>query len=172
MTKPAVTLFLALSLVSCQATSVSAVVDADESVRAPLFAAVAGLEGRWEGQMSDGSTVVHEFAVTANGSVVREIVFPGTPTEMTNMYVLDGNVLTMTHYCAAGNQPRMRASSIEGGRLVFEPVSVSDLNSEDEVYMGAMTLVLVDADHMQQDWTSFTGGEAGERMSMELTRVR
>ncbi len=45
-------------------------------------------------------------------------MYPGMEHEMTNMYTLDGNTLVMTHYCAGGNQPRMRATGVENGRVV------------------------------------------------------
>ena len=74
----------------------------------------------------DGEGIV-EFRVSSNGSAVRELMYPGTEHEMTNMYTLEGNTLVMTHYCAGGNQPHMRASKFENGRLAFEPDGVSDL---------------------------------------------
>ena len=122
------------------------------------MATVAALEGRWTGVAPDGSTGVTEFVVSSSGSAVREIMMPGTENEMTNMYTLDGNALVMTHYCAGGNQPHMRASAIEGNRIVFEPTGVSDLKSEDEVYMGSMTLVIKDADTIEQHWSSYCAG--------------
>jgi hypothetical protein len=49
--------------------------------------------------------------VTAGGSVVHEILFPGQPQEMIAIYTADGPDLVMTHYCVLGNQPRMKADS-------------------------------------------------------------
>ncbi|MEZ6019293.1 MAG: hypothetical protein R3F17_04090 [Planctomycetota bacterium] len=43
---------------------------------------------------------------------MREIMFPGQPFEMTNVYRLDGNDLCVTHFCAVGNQPQMRATAL------------------------------------------------------------
>lgn len=173
------TLALALALGSffaaCQSSPETyTVVAADPAARTPLLEAVAGLEGRWAGLAPDGSTGTTEFQVSSNGSVVREIMLAGTEHEMTNMYTLDGNALVMTHYCAGGNQPHMRATSIEDGRIAFEPVGVSDLKSEDEIYMGAMTLVLQDADTIEQHWSSYKAGEPDDSHTMviELKRVR
>jgi len=169
-TKLALVQTLPLTLLACQSTA--EVVAADEAVRAPLFDAVKSLEGRWEGTGEDGMQLVHEFQVTSNGSVVRELMFPGTPHEMTNMYALDGNSLAMTHYCAAGNQPRMRASAKEGNRIAFHAAGVEDLKSKDDLYMGAMTLVFVDADHIEQHWTAWRGGKVDHSPAFELHRVR
>jgi len=159
------TFALALASTACRATSSShAVVPTDPTVRAPLLDAVASLAGHWKGTAPDGSS---------GGSAVREIMLPATPSEMTNMYTLDGNGLVMTHYCAAGNQPHMRATAIGGDRIVFESVGVSDLKSEDEVYMGAMTLVIRDADHIEQHWYSYRAGVRDESHDMvfEMERI-
>jgi hypothetical protein len=132
---------------------------------------VAGLEGRWQMESPEGPAFI-EFALTAGGSAVRETMFPGTPHEMVNMYTLDGNALTMTHYCAAGNQPHMRADALDGDKLAFRTAGVSDLKSADEHYMGAMTLVLVDEDHIEQHWISLNVPESDHMPAFALTRVR
>jgi len=161
---------LSLSVISCQ--SASRVVQHDADLRTDLFAQVSALEGRWQGEAAEGPMQVTEFSVTSGGSVVREIMMPGEPYEMTNMYSLDGNSLLMTHYCAIGNQPRMRATSSTDGRMVFESEGVSDLKSSDDLYMGSMTLVIKDADHAEQHWTSFKNGEVDSEMIIKLTRVQ
>jgi len=169
--KPTLALSLLVSLAACQSTT-NSLVDADPTSREPLFATMKALDGRWEGTAQDGMEVVHELKVSSNGTAVRELMFPGTPHEMTNMYTLDGNSLVMTHYCAAGNQPHMRAAGIDEGRMVFASDGVSDLKSADEVYMGEMTLVIVDDDHIEQHWKAFHGSELDHEMVFELHRVR
>lgn len=169
---PSLALILVLGCVACQGTAKSHVGPTDPALRKPLFDAVAALEGSWTGVAPDGTEGRTEFSVTSAGSAVRETMMPGTEHEMTNMYTLDGNGLVMTHYCAGGNQPHMRATAVEGNRIVFEPVSVSDLETEDQVYMGAMTLVLIDADHVEQHWSSYKSGEkdGGHDMVIALER--
>ena len=161
---------LALGSIACQSTK-PAVVPAEGQARQALMEAVSALSGTWEGQAPDGSVQRTDFAVIAAGSVVRERMFPGEEHEMENLYALDGDSLWMTHYCAGGNQPRMRAHGITDGRIEFLPEGVSDLNAADEVYMGAMTLVLLDDDHIEQHWTAMTNGEPGDVMVFDLRRV-
>ena len=142
----------------------------DTELRNELFSAVRSLEGTWQSDMGESS-----FAVTSGGSVIRETMFPGQDQEMTNMYALDGNALEMTHYCGAGNQPHMSATSVVDNRIVFEATGVSDLKDTDETYMGAMTLVLVDEDHFEEHWIGMTpSGEIAEEhaMVMEFRRVQ
>ena len=116
----AASLSLSLATLACGCATAPTVVDADPARREALLGAVAALEGRWAGKAADlpeeeGPQPYTEFALTAQGTVVREIMMIGEPHEMTNMYALDGNTLVMTHYCSAGNQPRMRARSRREG---------------------------------------------------------
>lgn len=170
----ALAVLFCLPLGACASTT-PAVVDVDPAMREPLFAAVTALEGRWEGSAEmEGEAVdlVAEFAVSSGGSVVREVMSPGGPFEMTNMYALDGNGLVMTHYCAAGNQPHMRATALEGNRLAFRSEGVSDYKPTDEYYMGEMTLVLVDDDTIEQHWKAFDRDGVGHENVFTLHRVR
>ncbi len=112
---------------------------------------------------------VGTFAVTSGGAVVREVMFPGKPHEMTNMFHMDGQTLVATHYCAGGNQPRMRAKPGKPGELVFKLDSVSNLTSKDTDYMGELTLTRVDANTVKQTWTSFKNGKASP-MTFTLKR--
>jgi len=163
---------LALPLLfACQSSDGGAYPERDAELRSALFDTVAALEGRWELAGPDGPQYI-EFQVSSNGSAVREVMFPGTESEMTNMYTLDGNSLVMTHYCAGGNQPHMRATSLEDGRIAFTAFGVSDLTSPDALYMGDMTLFIRDEDHIEEHWRAFADGEIDHMPAFELTRVR
>ena len=150
--------------------SVTAATELDAELRTALFDAVSSREGEWTGEA--GTTT---FKVSSMGSVVRELMFPGQEFEMTNMYSLDGNGMTMTHDCGNGNQPHMRAVAVEDGRIAFAPAGVSDIDETDASYMGSMTLVIVDEDHFEQHWTGITldGAEDPDHsMVFAFERVR
>lgn len=165
------TLSLSLSALACRSTARHGNAGGDAGQQ--LFATVSGLEGRWEGsQEVDGMQLVHEFHTISAGSVVRETMFPGAPHEMENMYVLDGDALAMTHYCAMGNQPRMCAQELENGRLVFHFDRVDGLATKQGAYMGEMTLVLVDEGHIEEHWRAFKDGKLDHEAVFQLQRVR
>lgn len=134
-----------------------------------MLVTLNSLAGTWECQTPDGPFLV-EFRSTANGSAMHETMMPGTPTEMVNLYTVHGDGVNMTHYCAAGNQPHMRATSIDQGRMAFDSTGVSGLEASDDHYMAAMTLVIIDGDHIEQHWTG--GGQDPDTppMVFELTR--
>lgn len=166
-----------LGLSACQSTCESTCdspltsAEADPAIRAPMWDALKTLEGSWVSTTPYGEGE-HTFEITSAGSVLREIMGPGSEHEMTNMYTLNGNTVSMVHYCGAGNQPHMQASTLEGNRFVFESVSVGDLKASDEHYMGSMTLVIVDEDHAEQYWSSTNNGEVTEMGVFALTRVK
>ena len=53
------------------------------------------------------------YKLTGAGSALVETQFPGTGHEMVSVYHLDGDDLRMTHYCAAGNQPRVKLDRVQ-----------------------------------------------------------
>src|SRR5262245_51156677 len=78
----------------------------------PNLETIKKLAGDWVAVDKDGKPtdkVVSSIRVTAGGSAVREILFPGSDHEMVTMYHQEGPDLILTHYCILGNQPRMRA---------------------------------------------------------------
>ncbi|HRQ72636.1 MAG TPA: hypothetical protein PLU35_06375 [Phycisphaerales bacterium] len=143
---------------------------------AEMFARIAALEGEWEPAADDpGMPYTAVFTVSSAGSVVREIMFPGHAHEMTNLYHMDGPDLVLTHYCAAGNQPRMVAREVretaEGTVYEFDFDSVSNLRPEHDHYMGRMTLTLLHDGTIRQDWRSYDrNGKLTEPTAVALRR--
>lgn len=161
-------------LPACQSTANHEVEPVDQQHRKELFQLVSALEGTWSCADSQGNLSTTRFDVTSGGSVVRETMFPGTPHEMTNMYALDGNALVMTHYCAGGNQPSMRARAMEGNALDFDFESVRDLGGPDETYMGAMTMVFNADGTVEERWSGLKDGQVdpAHGMVFKLKRQR
>ena len=67
------------------------------------------LSGSWEGKGSNGQPVQVAYRLTANGSALMSEI--KSKEDMITMFNLDGERLLMTHYCGAGNQPRMVATA-------------------------------------------------------------
>jgi hypothetical protein len=151
--------------------------NADPAADAALMPALTALQGEWQMQDEAGQWITGTvFTVSSNDSVIREVMFPGTPNEMTNLYHMDGTDAVVTHYCAVGNQPRMVAAGItetpEGPAIDYTFDSVSNLRPEHTHVMGGLRLVFLSDTHIRQDWTSYdpsTGEVAGE-MSFNLMR--
>jgi hypothetical protein len=123
------------------------------------FASIKSLPGTWEGDTRMGPTQV-TFKVTAGGSaVMSEIV--GKQEDMITMFNLDGpNRLVMTHYCAAGNEPRMQASVSPDGKIItFNFVDAMNLATPDTAHMRKLVLTVVDDNHHTEEWTFVDHGK-------------
>lgn len=134
------------------------------------FANIQKLAGNWEGT-AFGMKATAVFAGSSAGSTVREIMAPGGEHEMTNMYHLDGDQIVVTHYCGAGNQPRMVSTMITPGRIVFELDDISNYTGGPHGYMGRLELEFVNKDHVIQHWTNFDSPETGTAV-FDLKRVK
>jgi hypothetical protein len=73
--------------------------------------------------------------------------------DMISMFNLDGDRVLLTHYCAAGNQPRMVASaSPDGKTITFTFLDVTNLAAPDAGHMTRMVLSMPDANHHTEEW--------------------
>ncbi|MFO0985200.1 MAG: hypothetical protein U1E76_26305 [Planctomycetota bacterium] len=140
---------------------------------------IKSLAGVWTGTGGHGEQALPievRYRVTAGGTAVEEIEFAGTDHEMVTLYHLDGDRLMLTHYCTAGNQPRMIAEpwTQEGDRseLRFAFRDATNLRSSDDGHMHAMVLKLATADRLESEWTFFAGGKPVEQARFELTRKK
>ena len=130
------------------------------------FELVKTLVGTWQGskQALDGQeTITVEYALTSRGTAVIERMFPGTPKEMVSIYTQDGHEMVMTHYCALGNQPRMKTSSpVTGNSITMSYIDGTGIHSLQDKHMHELTLTLIDDHHINHEWTVFeTGRKSG-----------
>ncbi len=158
---------------SPETTGPRVVAPASDAQKQELWEPLTKLAGEWTSPDESGKPVtVMVIKVSSNKSIVHATMMPGTPHEMTNVYHLDGPSVVMTHYCAAGNQPRLRATEGKGGTFVFRTDSVTNLKSAEESYMGSMTLKIVDADHFEEDWNSYANGKEEPHVVIPYTRKK
>lgn len=137
-----------------------------------LFDEMKSLAGRWEGTDQDGNPCTSVFNVSSNGSVVRELMFPGEPWEMTNMIHLDDDRLVLTHYCGGGNQPRLvTAWSASPGVITFDLDRVSNLRNASSAFMGHMTLRRTGPDSFTTEWTATERSGSTRKMIFTMRRV-
>ncbi len=119
------------------------------------FDTIKQMPGIWEGKGPGGRAIQVSFKVVSGGSAVMSEILGQGPENMVSMFHLDGgNRLLMTHYCGAGNQPRMQASvSPDGKTITFTFVDATNLATPDAGHMQKMVLTLLDANHHTEDWT-------------------
>lgn len=136
------------------------------------FEKLKKLAGTWvdADAKGDDAKPVSVFRVTAAGSAVVETLFPSQDHEMITVYHLDGDSLMLTHYCAAGNQPRMRASRFVDGKLKMDFAGATNLKSDKDTHMHDALLTFVDDDHFQSEWTHYIQGKADSSVKFNLVR--
>ena len=117
--------------------------------------------------------VVSVIKVTAAGSAVQETLFPGEPHEMVSLYHLDGADLVMTHYCALGNQPRLKADPKSSpNQIHFQFVGGSNLDPAKDMHMHEGTITFVDDDHIEIHGVAWVGGKPAEGHKCDMKLVR
>src|SRR5579863_1909905 len=145
------------------------------------------LSGTWTGQvttvpplsdMGNGSLVQVSMRVTSRGNaLVHEMKAAGTADDPTKydhpvtMFYVDSDRLLLTHYCDAGNRPRMAArSSSDGKTLEFDFLDVA--GSTEYGHMQHAVFTVIDANHHTEDWTFMMPGDKPMRGHMDLQRTK
>jgi hypothetical protein len=149
---------------------------ADDKGKNPAFERLKKLAGEWSGKSDhEGSSTEMKvtYKVTAAGSAVMETLFPGTDHEMVTMYTLDGDKLILTHYCAMGNQPRLKAEKTDDPKkLVFKFVDGTNLNPAKDGHMHEGQIEWVDDDHIVTQWTGYNEGKPVHTAKFDLRRQK
>jgi len=143
------------------------------------------LAGSWEGQvtvvppqpeMGNGSKSVVSLRVTSRGNaLVHEMKEAGKPDDPTRydhpvtMLYLDSDRLLLTHYCDAGNRPRMVARTSPDGKTVeFDFLDVA--GSTQYGHMQHAVFTIIDANHHTEDWTYLMPGDKPVHAHLDLQR--
>jgi hypothetical protein len=151
--------------------ALSATSRADEPVKAapatnPSLEKLKALAGTWVEADKDGKPtdkVVSVIKVTAAGSAVHETLFPDSPMEMVSIYHLDKGELVMTHYCALGNQPRMKADpKSPSNQIKWVFAGGTNLDPAKDMHMHSGVLTIIDADHIEFAGEAWENGKPSE----------
>ena len=109
--------------------------------------------GSWEGTGSDGKRIQVSFRDTAGGSALLSEIH-GHGEDMVSMFHMDGpDRLLITHYCTAGNQPRMQSSaSPDGKTITFDFLDATNLASPEAGHMNRVVFSMLDPNHHTEEW--------------------
>jgi hypothetical protein len=112
-----------LAFVVLVGSAPSRIAAAEKSPAEAAFERLKSLAGTWETLVDKKQTGVATYTVTGGGQVVLEVM-----GGMATAYHFDKDTLMMTHYCGAGNQPRMRAKTIrnDGRHIAFEMYDITN----------------------------------------------
>lgn len=149
---------------------------ADAPDGAAAFERLKGLVGDWEVTGPAGKKATVRYELTASGSALFERYSDssmGAGSEMITMYHLDSGRLLLTHYCMAGNQPRMLLKRFDPakGELDFDFLDATGLKDENDGHMRRAQYRLVDQNRFTSRWEFVENGKTTFDEKQELTRV-
>jgi len=129
----------------------------------PAFDQFHALVGSWVGGM-EGHHSLTTFRIVSNNTAIEETSAGGSEYEMVSVYAPDGSKLAMTHYCSAGNQPRMETGAMEGkaSEFAFHFTGITNLAKPEEGHMIGLTLKLEDPNHLTETWTWLEAGKTSQ----------
>jgi hypothetical protein len=138
------------------------------------------LAGSWEGRVTttppdpeiEDKSVHASLRVTSMGNaMVHEMTGAGRPDDPITMIYLDGDRLLLTHYCDAGNRPRMVGTMSPNGQTVeFQFLDVSGSTQYGHMHHAVFTAI--DANHHTEDWTYMQPGDKPVHAHIDLTRTK
>ena len=146
------------------------------------FALIKSLSGNWRGPVVSPMATKQEqvdvsMRVTSRGnSVVHEMKGTGLVDDPTKndhpvtMFYVEGANLLLTHFCDAGNRPRMTARvSPDGKKVDFDFLDVTGPVTYGHMQHAAFTVV--DATHHIEEWTYLKPDGKPVTGHLELQRV-
>jgi hypothetical protein len=147
-----------------------------------VFERIKKLDGAWRARSTKGWEENQQFHVIAKGSAVTSESIPGANSTgtanaplapMLTVYHMDGDRLLLTHYCEAGNQPRMVATSAEDdGRTVhFSFLDATNLASNSAGHMHSVVMTFSDDNHFSERWSWYQNGKEQWMESVQNERV-
>jgi hypothetical protein len=142
--------------------------------------------GTWHGQVTvdppmkemDNADMEVSMRVTSRGNaLVHEMKGLGQPDDPAKydhpvtMFYLDNDRLLLTHYCDAGNRPRMAARTSPDGKTVeFDFVDIA--GNTKYGHMEHAVFTAVDANHHVEDWTFLMPGNKAMHAHFDLKRAQ
>jgi len=134
------------------------------------FDLLKGMEGNWAGKNNQGQPVQVSFRITSGGSALMSEIHGHGPENMITMFHMDGERLLMTHYCGAGNQPRMKVVSSDAKSVSFEFFDGTNIGPGDG-HMQHVTFTEPDTDHHVEEWIFLDHGKEMKEV-FTLARVK
>jgi hypothetical protein len=138
-----------------------------------LFERLKTLSGGWKARSTRGWEATTRIRTIASGSAIMMTSFDAHPNEtMVTMFTLDQGRLLLTHYCVAGNQPRLLATAADVGRgeVEFTFLDGGNLPTRDRGHMDRAVYRIADQNRFSSRWTWYQNGK--ERWFEEIEEER
>jgi len=140
---------------------------------AAAFSRLKTLAGEWEADTKEGKVHV-SYEVVAGGTSLMERESSDKMPLMLTLFYVNGERLLLTHYCMAGNQPRMQAKRFDAGtgEIEFQFLDATNLTTPDAGHMHNASFHFTDDKHFQAEWQFYENGKLKFAENAQYTRVR
>jgi hypothetical protein len=135
------------------------------------FEKMKTLAGSWDGSIMGLSTHITIRVTSSGNAILHEATGPGRPDNPITMFYVGEDRLLLTHYCDAGNRPRMVGKISPDGKTVeFDFLDVS--GSTERGMMNHMVFTMIDANHHSEALTYTLPGNKPMVAQAVLTRTK
>ena len=128
------------------------------------FERLKRLVGTWSVGEGRGSTATYKL--TGGGKGLVEDM-----SGMMTTYYLDGDRLVLTHFCGAGNQPRMRVQKMDDRTISFGMFDITNLADPKAYHSTHLDVVFVSEDRVDLAYRGSTDGRVSTQ-TFQLTRKK
>jgi hypothetical protein len=151
------------------------------------FDQIKSLAGTWQGKFTitppeadmdtDKPTRITMRVTSRGNALVHEMAEAGAQDDPTRydhpvtMFYLDEGRLLLTHYCDAGNRPRMAARTSSDGKTVeFDFLDLA--GGTEHGHMDHAVFTIIDANHHTEEWTYIMPGDKPIHARVDLQRTK
>ena len=123
------------------------------------FDRLARLAGAWtmSGQARQGA--VTTYRLTDGGKTLIQ-----DEDGQKTVFSLAGDDLTLIHYCARGNQPRMRLQTLNDGKITFAMYDITNLKHPRDYHTTAMEVVFLSDDRVDLIYRGMSDGRGSTQV--------
>lgn len=139
---------------------------------ASAFARLKTLAGEWQAGTKEGKAHISYQLVAGGTALLERESMEGMPPMLT-VYYLDGDRLLLTHYCMAGNQPRMQEQRFDAntGEIEFAFLDATNLASPGAGHMHNAKIHLIDQNHLVSEWQFYQDGKPKFTETAQFSRI-
>jgi hypothetical protein len=169
MNRNANTALTVVAVIVLVAAAPSRIVATEKSPSGLAFERLRSLVGTWEtidkGTKRPG---VATYTLTGGGKVLIEVM-----GGMATAYHFDKGTLVLTHYCGAGNQPRMRGKTVDndGRRIAFEMYDITNHPNPDSYYSSALDIRFAEDGTVELSYRGMTAGRESSQTFRLVKRL-
>jgi hypothetical protein len=144
------------------------------------FKRLTTLIGTWDVSERDNPNTkeIATYTFAGRGVLAEDLRAPGDAKasvmgHMYTAYHLDKGTLVMTHFCGAGNQPRMRVTSVtDGGRKIsFQMYDITNLATAESFRSDAVDVIFLAEDRVDLVYHG-SRGPGGSIKSEQVFQLR